>query len=321
MQTLLLGLVAVVAIAGTATVLLIQARALRENDADSRRAHLVSECFLHRQESVVDPRRWPVPVPEIRRLAARRGYQEMPPPTAEVLAFRYQPTGDSGPIPPPAPAAEHQARRAELAGQLSTQDFAWVRPAEFGGTLDDVAGLAGRHGARILRVLGDRFDPVLLLGRRPIGSLREAVPLPAAGSRSSAGHHRARIVALVAGVVMVAALIALYVATRRAVVGWTLALAVLALMAAVVVPLVAGSPRRALTERMTRLVQEFDGRDVVTIVLRHVGVDRLVCLDVAAELGYVYSTYHNSLRTTTRWYEGWIVFVRHDRVREAGSGW
>lgn len=72
---------------------------------------------------------------------------------------------------------------------------------------------------------------------------------------------------------------------------------------------------------MNRLIHHFDGGDKVTVLLRDVGFDRLVCLDAAHELGYVFSPYHNTLRPTTRWYEGWIIFISQTRAQEGRPRW
>ena len=236
--------------------LLLQRKSLRRNTVRSRLLRLASEGFSGNRHVVVEPRQWQLSEAQVRQLGTQRGYLEALPPAPGTLAFRYAPDAVARHALPQGDAAATSQQRGweRVAAELAGGGFSWATLSEIGGTVYDAAGPAAHHGATILRSFGNQLDPVLLFGKRPIESVREAVA-----------------------------------------------------------PFVVSSSRASTTEQMTRLIQEFDGRGRVHVIARHFKVDRLVQLDVAAELGYAYSSRWNALRPTSRWYEGWTIFEPADR--------
>lgn len=100
--------------------LVLQSVVIGRNNAESRREHLASTCFLHRQDAAVSLRQWEVSEADVRQVAARYGYRELPPPATDVLAFRYDPNtalqdaaghGNGSPV-----SAKVVGRRRGLAG-------------------------------------------------------------------------------------------------------------------------------------------------------------------------------------------------------------
>ncbi len=205
-----------------------------------------------------------------------------------------------------APAQTSSRALRWVSERLANADFVWVDVADTGGTPSDIAALAHQHGARILRTYGDRAQPVLLLGKRPINSVRDVVA-GERGLRSWTAHW-------LAGGVMVAAMVLTGVVTVAAQngLGWltwpVVGLAVLALLAGFGITVV--PPFRDATTRMNRLIHEFDGRARLTIIAQHYRFSMPTYVDVAAELGY---QEFNSLRdwtTTSRWNRSWLRFIR-----------
>ncbi|MCP2253689.1 hypothetical protein LY13_002443 [Prauserella aidingensis] len=223
-----------------------------------------------------------MPVTDIRLVATQRGYEEGPPPSADALAFRYVPGVGLPPLP------GRQEGRERLAAELASADFAWVTLSEIGGTVADVDVLAGQLGARVLRSYGSSHDPVLLVGKRPIRTVCDAVPPVVEKPRTSARRNEIRSIVTASAVALLVVVVALYAAKPAPATGWALVVAGPVLIAVGVEPFVVFRATCSTTERMTRLVQESDGRDRVPIISVHFGMDRLAFLDVAAELGYVF---------------------------------
>lgn len=299
MSISVLLLLAVPAVGIGAAYGVLQLTALVSSTRESRRTLLVSECFSGLPTVVVAPQQWDMSPEDIRLMAARRGYLEVPPPAPHALAFRLAPAA----VSQPTYCSDEQAH-ARMAAELGSRGFVWLTPSEIGGTVADVAALAGRHGARILRQYGDHLDPVLLLGTRQVGSLRELVPETYRAPLRSKAKVMARV-----GINLTATLVAAVVVTVGAVSSdlWILAMAPVLILPDLAAFLLF-TARDSTTERMTRLLMEFDGRSRVPIVKRHFRLDRLAILDVATEFGYMYSTFWNQRRPTTRWYEEWLTF-------------
>lgn len=303
--------------------LVLRSAVIGRSKAESRREHLASVCFLHRQDAAISPRQWELSFADVRQVAARHGYRELPPPAADVLAFRYDPASATqyaaGQGAGTAVSAKQQRKRDRLAAEVLTREFCWVRPSEVGGTVADVAALAGQHGARMLRSYGSHIDPVLLLGKRSIGSVREVVPAGARKPLTSSHRNSIRI-----GLMILALVVLVGTSTASANSEWSTTSMVLLVSAIAVLgftfaPFAFFATIGDTSERMTRLIQEFDGRQTVTLVPTHFRLDRQTYLEVASELGYANSHSHNSERNITQGYEGWITFVPQHTINEQGQ--
>lgn len=304
MSDLGLVLLGVLALLFGAVQMMLSWRVLGKQRDASRRTRLAARCFSGQLQAAVAPGAWKVPVTDIRLVATQRGYQEVPPPSPDALAFRYVPDVGESPLP------GRQGGRERLAAELASADFAWVTLSEIGGTVADVDAFARQLGARVLRSYGSRHDPVLLVGKGPIRTVCDVIPPVVERPRTSARRNEIRSIVTASAVALLVIVVALYAAKPAPATGWALVVAGPVLIAVGVAPFVVFRATGSTTERMTRLVQEFDGRGRVPIVSVHFGIDRLVFLDVAAELGYVFDDYFNELRFMTRWYEGWTVFQR-----------
>lgn len=279
----------------------LQLTALASSTRESRRTLLASECFSGLPTVVVAPQQWDMAPDDVRMMAARRGYKEASPPAPHVLAFRRAPTA----VPQPVQRGDDQAR-ARVARELTPRGFVWLTPSEIGGTVADVATLAAHHNAQILRQYGDHLNPLLLVSTRQVGSLLELIP----ETDRTPLRSRTRILTR-GGINLAAALAAAVVITVGLVASsemWLILTVVPMLYLADLAVFLLFSARDSTTERMTRLLREFDGRNRIPIVKRHYRLDRLAVLDVAAELGYAYSKFWNHRRPTTRWYEECLFF-------------
>lgn len=293
-------LTALVALASVVASVALLVFGYRRNRRNQLRTELARQCFAGQPQAVVHLATWELPEADIRQMAGQCGYAETQPPDPSVLVF-HPVQGNPG-------TSDVTSSRAlrRLSKRLASADFVWVDIADTGGTPADITALAHQHGARILRTYGDRAQPVLLLGKRPINSVRDVVA-GKRGLRSWTAHW-------LAGGVMVVAMVLIGVVTVAAQngLGWltwpVVGLAALALLAGFGINVV--PPFRDATTRMNRLIHEFDGRVQLTIIAQHYRFSMPTYLDVAAELGYQEA---NSLRdwtTTSRWNRSWLRFIR-----------
>ncbi|MPY96488.1 MAG: hypothetical protein GEU97_00525 [Actinophytocola sp.] len=275
--------------------------ALVSSTRESQRTLLASECFSGLPTVVVAPQQWSLSPYDIRMMAARRGYQEAPPPAPHLLAFRHAPAA----VRQPVHRGDDQAP-ARVAAELTSRGFAWLTPSEIGGTVADVTALAAHHGAQILRQYGDHLNPLLLVSTWQVGSLVELVP------ETDRAPLRSRTRILTRGGINLGATVATAVIITVGLMAssgmWIILTMVPVLYLADLTVFLLFSARDSTTERTTRLLREFDGRSKIPIVKRHYRLDRLAILDVAAEFGYEYSKFWNHRRPTTRWYEECLVF-------------
>lgn len=300
MDIVLVMALAIATVVASIAVTILRFRHLFASREEAKRTQLADECFSGLPEVVVSPRAWRLSDYDVRLMAARRGYREVAPPGPHVLAFRHQPDA----VPRPVHHGTQQARD-RVTADITTHGFAWLSLSDVGGTVPDVVAFAARHGARVLRQCGDHLDPTLLVGTQPISSLRDLIPTDAGTPLTSRQRIYTRAGANVAAAAAMVVLLTLAVETSNALL---LTLAVLVLLGADRAVYLLFSARGSTTERMTRLLREFetDAKKVV-IVKRHYGLNRLTILDVAAEFGYT----HWKLgvqRPTTRWYEECLVF-------------
>lgn len=302
-------------VSAVASVALI-AFAYRRNRRNHVRTELARQCFSGQPQAVVHLTTWGLPVTDVRRVAGQHGYAEAQAPTPAVLVFHLA-QGSQGAAPsapgvpgagggPPHTPTIGPREQRRLSQRLAHKEFAWVDIADSGGTPADIAALAHQYGAQILRTYGDRAQPVLLLGKRPIHSVRDI----AAGSRGL----RSWTTHWLSGGVMLGAAILFGVVSTAAQDGlgsltWPVvglcALVILAGLAINIVP-----PLRDTTTRMNRLIREFDGRVQLTIIAQHYRFSVYTYLDVAAELGYQEANSMRDWLTSSRWHRSWLKFVR-----------
>lgn len=308
---LVAGVIAVFAAGALVAIPVLRMRHLLASREEAKRTQLASECFSGLPEVVVAPWSWQLTDHDIRTMAARRGYREVPPPAPRVLAFRHEPHA----VPQPTHHGTQDARD-RVAAELSAHGFAWLTLSEVGGTVADVVAFTARHGARMLRQYGDHLDPMLLVGTRPIGSLQDLIPTGTRAPLTSRKRIYARGGVNVAAAVAIAVMLPLGLDNS---IGVWFVLAVVIAIGADTAAFLLFTGRGSTTERMTRLLREFNGDATkVVIVKRHFRLDRLTILDIAAEFGYA-NWQLGVHRPTTRWYEECLFFEpRPDTMSAVG---
>ncbi|MQA61856.1 MAG: hypothetical protein GEU86_10245 [Actinophytocola sp.] len=282
---------------------------LRRDREENRRTALASQCFTGAPEVVVNPAQWQLPVDDVRRLAVQCGYMEAGQPQPGVIIFRSgAPAEGHGTAPAPRPPVS-AGKADKLLAPLAGRDFVWVEAAEIGGSERDIAALAMQRGANVLRAYGDRTNPMLLIGKRPVRHIRDAVspgerkPLPSMTQLwLSRGLMAGSLIPMLAGAKLAEK-------PGSPALGWTLVGIAAAMFIAAVIFMTSFVTRSA-TSRMMRLIHEFDGRSKVTISGPHYRFDRLTYLDLAAELGYAHLHTRSSWMTNSRWSNAWITFIR-----------
>lgn len=291
---------------------LFVAFAWRKHQEGEQRAILASRFFNGWPHAAVTTTEWRLSPEEIRLVANQRGYVDAPSHGPAILAFRYDPAAVASDVEHRfelQPTRKQSRARETLSKELAAKEFVWTEPSEIGGTTTDVAAIASRHGAAILRTYGDRNNPMLLLGKRPIQNVREIVPL---GKRQALASVQrlwlARGTAL-AGLLMVFVAFAATDQFRQMnLLGWvalTVALAAIPVATAIeLAPALSSS-----ATRMNRLVREFNGRAKVTLIANQYRFDQLAYLDIAAEFGYQHVKSMSAWRTSSRWNEAWLTFM------------
>ncbi len=288
--------------------------AVRRNQHERRRMALASQCFAGQPQAVVQVATWGLPVADIRQVAGQRGYAEVPNADPSVLVFQQMPGAPSGGVPASSPTATGAGgapphaplrKRERLIQRLACEEFAWADTAVTGGTAADIAALANQHGAHILRTFGDRTRPVLLIGKRPINSVRDVVP-SGRGLSSQALWWLSNGLAGAAILVLIITQLATDAATM---VNWLLTgLSVLALFASAAIH--TAPALRDITVRMNRLIREFDGRPMLTVIAQQYRLDPYAYVDAATELGYQQIDSMHGWRTSSRWNDARLKFVR-----------
>lgn len=291
-----------------ASVALI-AFAYRRNRREQLRTELGRQCFGGQPRAIVHLATWGLPVADIRSVAGQRGYAETQAPDPSVLVF-YQAGPGGTPGVPGVPGVGRAPtiaprERQRLSQRLANAEFVWVDVADSGGTPADIAALAQQYGAQVLRTYGDRTQPVLLVGKRPIHNVRD-VARGGRGLRSWTTHWLARGVGVAA---LLLAVITGVTADDWGGLTWLL-VGVLALAVPAGAMIELTPAFRDTTTRMNRLVREFDGRATLTIIAQHYRFNMHTYLDVAAELGYQELNSMRDWTTSSRWNRSWLRFVR-----------
>lgn len=276
----------------------------RRNRRNQLRAELARQCFAGQPQAIVQLVTWRLPVENIRRVAGQRGYAEAHTPDPSVLVFHHT-LGAYG-VPPPTSTLRSRPRE-RLSRRLANGEFVWVDLEDTGGTPADIAAVAHQYGARILRTYGDRVQPVVLLGKRPISSVRD-VAAGERGLRSWTTHWLAGGAMFVAVILVGTLVMAAHGGGLGSLTWPVVGLCVLVLLAGLAINIV--PPLRDTTTRMNRLVREFDGRVQLTIIAQHYRFSMHTYLELAAELGYQELNSMRDWFTSSRWNKSWLKFVR-----------